>query len=247
MINNPDKFLEDFREIFNENNLHREQLKGIVEKLNEIFENAFDKSMDKTSELVASFILGTKDNSLISDKESYDAYIKHHLETLQYLKSRITNPVFSKSTFANMEIADFKNAFELDKKILVRLVCIDRIINDKEYSIDNLYFETAGSLINRLKQSHTDWNFLIELMDKRVRNASSHLDFYYDEHNYVFRGKDVNNRSKTISEFTITPAEFIGVIMPNAMDIIQAFIAAGILLCLEPYDEYHKQALSIIR
>ena len=48
MINNLDKFLEDFREIFNENNLHREQLKGIVEKLNEIFENAFDKSMDKT-------------------------------------------------------------------------------------------------------------------------------------------------------------------------------------------------------
>lgn len=84
-------------------------------------------------------------------------------------------------------------------------------------------------------------------MDKRVRNASSHLDFYYDEHNYVFRGKDVNNRSKTISEFTITPAEFIGVIMPNAMDIIQAFIATGILLCLKPYDEYHKQALSIIR
>ena len=67
MINNLDKFIEDFIEIFNENNLHREQLKGIVEKLNEIFENAFDKSMDKTVDyrmkLATQLVVNKKRNS----------------------------------------------------------------------------------------------------------------------------------------------------------------------------------------
>lgn len=50
-----------------------------------------------------------------------------------------------------MEIEDFKMAFELDKKILVRLVCIDRLVNNQEFDVEEIYFESAGSLINRLE------------------------------------------------------------------------------------------------
>lgn len=145
-----------------------------------------------------------------------------------------------------MEIEDFQMAFELDKKILVRLVCIDRLVNNQGFDVEKIYFESAGSLINRLQQSATDWKFLTDLMDKRIRNASSHLDFYYDDRSLTFKGKDVNSRLKTIEEFSVSPEEFLSKIMPNATNIIQSFIAAGILLCLKPYEIYHEQALAVI-
>lgn len=247
MINSPENFLKDYLDIFCDDNIAKDDLKIITVKLNKIFETAFDLDADKTSELIASFISGTQDNKLMSDKESYDNYISHHLETSNYIKTRKANPVFSRQTLANMEIEDFKMAFELDKKILVRLVCIDRLVNNQEFDVKDIYFESAGVLINRLTQSAIDWSFLTELMDKRIRNASSHLDFYYDARNAIFKGKDVNMRLKTIEEFSISPEEFLAVIMPNATNVIQSFIAAGILLCLKPYESYHEQALSVIK
>lgn len=147
---------------------------------------------------------------------------------------------------ASLEIEDFKNAFELDRKILVRLVCIDRLITYKEYDLSQIYFESAGQLINRLKQSAEDWSFITDLIDKRIRNASSHLDFNYDVADSLFKGKDINTRTKTINNFTISPEEFLAVVMPNTTNIIQSFIAAGILLCLRPYDEWYTKALNII-
>ena len=246
MINSPDQFLKDYQQIFNNDNIAKDDLKTITGQLNILFDEAFNMNKDKTSELIASFILGTTNNRLIADKEAYDSYIGHHLETSNYIKSRDINPTFSKQVLANMEIEDFKMAFELDKKILVRLVCVDRLLNNQEFNIENIYFESAGSLINRFTQSNTDWSFLTDLIDKCIRNASSHLDFYYDAEHAIFKGKDVNSRLKSIEKFSVSPEEFLGRIMPNTTNIIQSFIAAGILLCLKPYENYYKQALSII-
>lgn len=238
--------MKDYQDIFSDDNIAKDDLKKITTQLNKIFEKAFDIDRDNTSELIASLILGAQNNKLISDKEAYDSYIRHHLEVSKYIKNRKGNPTFSRQVLANMEIEDFQMAFELDKKILVRLVCIDRLVNSQEFDVGKMYFESAGSLINRLTQSNTDWSFLTELMDKRIRNASSHLDFYYDAQNATFKGKNVNMRSETIEEFSISPEEFLAVIMPNTTNVIQSFIAAGILLCLKPYESYHEQALSVI-
>lgn len=246
MINSPEKFLQDYQDIFSDDNIAKDNLKRITVQLNSIFETAFDIDRDNTSELIASFILGTQNNRLISDKKAYDSYIRHHLGTSNYINNRRNNPTFSKQTLANMEVEDFKMAFELDKKILVRLVCIDRLVNNQEFDVEEIYFESAGSLINRLQQSVIDWKFLTDLMDKRIRNASSHLDFYYDDHSFAFKGKNVNSRLKTIEEFSVSPEEFLSKIMPNTTNIIQSFIAAGILLCLKPYEKYYEQALAVI-
>ena len=56
MINNLDKFLEDFREIFNENNLHREQLKGIVENVKPKIIIVIDALASRSIERISSTI-----------------------------------------------------------------------------------------------------------------------------------------------------------------------------------------------
>ena len=246
MVINSVQLLHDFNEIFSNDTVAKNKLKMVTKRIFDIFNLATDLSANETFELISSFILGTEENELISDKEAYDNYINYHLSLNEYIKGRGENPSFSRMILANMETEDFKMAFELDKKILVRLVCIDRLVNHQDFDIQKVYFESAGALINRLNHSKIDWSFLTCLLDRRVRNASSHLDFYYDIQSYMFVGKDVNNRKKTISRFSVSPEEFLMEIKPDATHIIQGFIAAGILLCLRSDKEAYKSALSMI-
>ena len=89
-------------------------------------------------------------------------------------------------------------------------------------------------------------------LDRRIRNASSHLDFYYDEKSQIFRGKDIvkvkykGKTRKKVNRFSISPEEFLYETLPNAVNASQSFWAAGILLCLEPYPEYYNKALAML-
>lgn len=107
-------------------------------------------------------------------------------------------------------------------------------------------------MLTELDQSRNNWNFWTDLLDRRIRNASSHLDFYYDEKSQIFRGKDIvkvkykGKTRKKVNRFSISPEEFLYETLPNAVNASQSFWAAGILLCLEPYPEYYNKALAML-
>lgn len=250
MINNqiktPEEFYKDYSAIFEPNNVGYNELKSITKQLNFIFEECWSINADKTAKLIAAWVLGTKENRELENKVAYDTYIRQHKEMIDYLEHMPMNPNFSKNMLAQLLVNDFKNSFELDIKILANLVCIDREIHGKSYSLESLYFESAGSLINRLRKSQTDWSFIIDSLNKKVRNASSHLNFVYDDRRGLFLGKDLDRRTKSIERFEITPEEFLLKIIPGQSNIIQSFIACGELLCMKKDNRIHKKALEIL-
>ena len=250
-MDTPQQLLQYFQDTISDDTTNWPNLITETRGLNIFFERAKRKNADETYQIIASPIMGVKENRDISDRESFDIFTSHRKRTSNYLKNKDAD-YFNKVDYADMVIDDFTNAFELDKKLLVRLVCIDRLLNDKEPDIENLYFQNAGRLLTELAQSCNDWRFWTDLLDRRIRNAASHLDFYYDEKSQIFRGKDtvkVKYKGKTrkkANRFSISPEEFLYETLPNAINAGQSFWAAGILLCLEPYSEYYNQALVML-
>lgn len=245
-IKTPEEFYQDYAALFVPTNTGYGELKSMTKKLNAIFEKAWAINFEETAKLIAAWVLGTKENRGLENRVAYDTYIQQHVETTSYIDSMKSNPNFSKTMLARLLIDDFKNSFELDIKILANLVCIDRLIHGQDYSLESLYFESAGSLINRLRQSQTDWSFIINALDKKVRNASSHLNFVYDAQRGLFIGKDVDRRTKSIESFEVTAEEFLLKTLPGQSNIIQSFIACGELLCMKKDSRIHAEALKVL-
>ena len=84
-------------------------------------------------------------------------------------------------------------------------------------------------------------------MDKKIRNASSHLNFYYDNKNEMYVGKDIDIRNKQITIFKVTPEKLLKILIPQQSNMIQAFIACGILLWLSVNDKnFYNKAISLL-
>ncbi|HJF20510.1 MAG: hypothetical protein SPG62_06260 [Lactobacillus johnsonii] len=245
-IKTPEEFYHDYVALFVPTNTGYAELKSMTRKLNTIFEKSWSINSEETARLVAAWVLGTKENKGLENRIAYEAYIQQHLETISYIDNIKKNPNFSKTMLARLLVDDFKNSFELNVKILANLVCIDRLIHGQDYSLESFYFESASSLINRLKQSQTNWSFIINKLNKKVRNASSHLNFVYDSKKGLFIGKDLNRRTKSIESFEVTAEEFLLSMLPGQSNIIQSFIACGELLCMKNNSQVHTKALSIL-
>ncbi|MBW8013457.1 hypothetical protein E0712_02805 [Lactobacillus helveticus] len=245
-IKTPEEFYKDYVALFVPTNTGYNELKSMTKQFNTIFEKAWLVNSEETAKIVSAWVLGTKENRKLENRVAYDTYMQQHVETTSYIENMKSNPSFSKTMLARLLVDDFKNSFELDAKILANLVCIDRLIHGQAYSLEALYFESAGSLINRLRQSQTDWAFVINSLNKKVRNASSHLNFTYDSKKGLFIGKDVNRRTKNIESFQVTAEEFLLKTLPGQSNIIQSFIACGELLCMKNDSQIHAEALNVL-
>lgn len=157
-MDTPQQLLQYFQDTISDDTTNWPNLITATRGLNIFFERAKRKNADETYQIIASPIMGVKENRDISDRESFDIFTSHRKRTSNYLKNKDAD-YFNKVDYADMVIDDFTNAFELDKKLLVRLVCIDRLLNDKEPDIENLYFQNAGRLLTELAQSCNDWRF----------------------------------------------------------------------------------------
>ncbi|WP_278960677.1 hypothetical protein [Lactobacillus apis] len=246
-IKTPEEFYQDFKRIFAPDATGLNHLKIITQKLFSIIESACQVNADRTASLIAAWTMGTRENPNLENRSSYDAYITQHKELRKYLKNGVDVGYLSKDLLAYLFISDFQSSFELDKKILVNIVCIDRLLHSQDYSLEEIYFESAGNLINRLKQSNTDWDFLLDCMDKKIRNASSHLNFYYNSKDEIYIGKDIDVRNKQIIIFKVTPEKLLKKLIPQQSNMIQAFIACGILLWLSVNDKnIYNKAISLL-
>ena len=145
-MDTPQQLLHNFQDIISDDTTGLANLIVAIKGLNTYFEQAKRKNADKTYQIIASIIMGIKENSDISDRESYYTFVLHRKRTSNYLKNKDTD-YFDKLDFADRVIEDFKNAYELDKKILVRLVCIDRLLKDKKLILKIYIFRMRGDCL----------------------------------------------------------------------------------------------------
>lgn len=247
MISYQEAFRE-YKSILHSDSTEKDDLRYKTKRLNEIFEISCEKDLDKTLEIISSFMSGVEDNKDLNEKKAYKSFIDFHMRTREYIVRRGIDPFFQQEELADKLIEDYKRAFELDKKILARLVCLDRLINDakKVPNIENTYYASAGLLINELNSSSLDWRFITNSLDRKVRNASSHLNFYYDPEKKLFYGENVVQRKKKKEFFKVAPQEFLMKILPHATNVIQSFIAASLILFLKQEPILHDKAVSLL-
>lgn len=248
MFSCQDAFDEYQKILYDNDKIGKEDLNLKIIKLNNIFDQSYEKDSDKTLEIVSSFMIGGKENVDFSEINAYNSFIAFHMRTRKYIDSKDNNSYFLKLELADKLIEDYQKAFELDKKILARLVCIDRLINDSDKSLDlsSVYFESAGKVIQELDRSKIDWKFVTNSLNRKIRNATSHLNFYYNPKRVIFCGEDLNPCKKTKKCFTITVENFLIRTLPNAVNIIQSFIAASLILFLKQEPILHNKAVSLL-
>lgn len=236
----PSKAFEQYAEIITANNTRIENLKKMTKQLYKIFDQAFTLDPEMTGKIIASFIMGTNENPEFSEKDAYDHFIKNHICTKNLIGKS------SKNDLANRFVEDYKNAFELSIKILVRLRWIDDVIAKKPVDLKKGYFKFAGKIIQELNNSSLNWTFMTKSLDRNLRNAASHLDFHYDERRSIYEGKIRDAKHEKIKLFSITPEEFLEKTLPNATNIIQSFVAAGLILYMKQEVNLQKKALTLL-
>ena len=108
LVINSVQLLHDFNEIFSNDTVAKNKLKMVTKRIFDIFNLATDLSADETFKLISSFILGTEENELISDKEAYDNYINYHLSLNEYIKPAdfINNNKITKTTSDDVTVDD---------------------------------------------------------------------------------------------------------------------------------------------
>lgn len=212
-------------------------------------ENKSQKDSEKMDKLIVqfSFLMGRYKD--MTDAQIYKYFMDRHNETEKYGANIDKIPGYNSKTYWNMLIDDYQRVFEMDRKVLMRLVCIDKIITDKPYNQKNIFKAPAYELINDLKNSNINqynksgakWDLIVFPLDRQIRNAVSHLNFYYDDKIHLFLGKD--NKGKV---FIMFPQIIKKCLLPTAINVVRGFIAASLLFKLKSNEELYKRALEIL-
>lgn len=88
-MDTPQQLLHDFQDIISADTTGLENLIAATKGLNTHFEQAKRKNADETYQIVASPIMGMKENRDISDRESFDTFTSHRKEHPIILKIKM--------------------------------------------------------------------------------------------------------------------------------------------------------------
>lgn len=212
-------------------------------------ENKTKQDAERIEKIIvqASLLIGRYKD--IADIQKYEYFVNRHNETEKYGSNIKRIPGYNSKTYWNMLIDDYQKIFEIDRKVLVRLVYIDKLITDPLFKDKNLYKKSACKLINILKKSDikkfnksgADWDLVLFPLDRQIRNAVSHLDFYYDDKLHIFLGEDTQGNI-----FVIYPEIVKDILLPSAINVARGFVAASLLFKLKDNQKLYEKALTIL-
>ena len=87
-MDTPQQLLHNFQDIISDDTTGLANLIVAIKGLNTYFEQAKRKNADKTYQIIASIIMGIKENRDISDRESYDDLVSNCKRTSNYVKNK---------------------------------------------------------------------------------------------------------------------------------------------------------------
>ncbi|WP_294763175.1 hypothetical protein [uncultured Lactobacillus sp.] len=184
-----------------------------------------------------------------ADIQSFEYFVDRHDETEKYGNNIGKIPGYNSKTYWNMLIDDYQKIFEINRKVLIRLVEIDKLITNKPINEKKIGKESAYKLIKSLKnstikefnKSRSNWDLMTFPLDKQIRNATSHIDFYYDDKIHLYLGKNTNGDS-----FVTLPETVKNVYLPIAINNVKGFLAAVLLHNLKSDEGLYKRALKML-
>ena len=87
-MDTPQQLLQYFQDTISDDTTNWPNLITATRGLNIFFERAKRKNADETYQIIASPIMGVKENRDIRDRESFDIFTSHRKRTSNYLKNK---------------------------------------------------------------------------------------------------------------------------------------------------------------
>ena len=179
---------------------------------------------------------------------SYKNYIVEKAkldESIKELSASQPINLADKMTIGNDFAAHYSSSVEFVSKILVALIQIDSLIGKKDVELARIEGMSTAAKLNYLRKSkNCDWNFIVNMVNKNVRNAESHLNFSYNPESERFIGKYFHRKRGKYVELSISAEEFIGKTLKRVEAVILGYILSNFMLYLSAEDRYKAMEIA---
>lgn len=208
-------------------------------------ENLSDKEKKKIDTSLVTILSKLGEYSNSATFQSYRFFLDFNDEIEEYydfLKKGMDG--FRERTYWNMVADSYQRGFELIRKIMVYLICVDKILSREDVNFKAISEKNAFKLIEIMKKSERNWDVITFPLDRQIRNSASHLDFYYDSKIHIFWGKKIEKGK--IERFMVYPDIVKNVLIPSSINVAQGFVASLYLFKLRANKNLHEKALKMI-
>ncbi len=216
-------WLKDKRQI-GKDNVHK-----TISLLLQLYFNAIKNNSEKSIEILGYFIDGFPD---VNESE----IVKHLYTWYESLNTWRNSLPTGKNPGDDYQVAQnsitvYQNGIELVGKILPVITCLRKVSLNQDFDAKNIYQRYLGPKIEEFEESfndNTEYLFITNLIDKKLRNAVSHLDVRYDRirKKYICIFSTRNKRETN----HIPAKDFLTKYFPNPGYVIQGYIFSLILI-----------------
>lgn len=213
----------------NKNQIGKDKVQKIITLLLKLYCDCLKVNPDKTLEIMAYFVDGIKtipDSDIVTPLYVWFQSLTNWRDSLPTGK----NPG-SDFQVAQNAITVHQKGVELVNKILVVLLCFKYESNGDSYKPIEIYESSLFKKIERYKKIfEEEFLFIINLIDRNLRNAESHLQLRYSRRLkkiiYIVR------RKSDMKRMQLDIRDFLFNYFPNPGYIIQGYIFSMILFVL---------------
>lgn len=206
-----------------------------------IYADATKINSQQLNDILVSFVEGTVKDPDSENLTSYKNYIIENTKLANSIKEltlRGSITYVDRMTLGNDIAAHYSSAVEMVAKILVPLIQIDKLIGRKSFSPMKIEKMSTAAKLNTLRQSkHCDWDFIVQLINKNIRNAESHLNFSYNPELGKFDGKYFDGKSEKYVDISISTEEFVVQILKGVETVILGYFLSNCMLYLSTEDK----------
>lgn len=216
-------WLKDEKQV-GKDNVHK-----IISLLLQLYFDAIKQNSEKSIEILGYFIDGFPD---VNESE----IVKHLYTWFESLNTWRNSLPTGKNPGGEYQVAQnsitaYQNGIELAGKILPVIICLRKVSLNQDFDAKNIYQSYLGPKIEEFEESFNDnieYLFITNQIDRKLRNAVSHLDVRYDRirKKYICIFSTRNGR-----ETSHIPADvFLKKYFPNPGYVIQGYIFSLILI-----------------
>lgn len=226
---------------------------GITFRLIDFYTDAMKIKPQETVDLLASFMKGTKTNPELENLSSYTEWMQCHVawkDTIPKIQPRLNVSKSDIMRSTSALLTTYSKGVELIGKIFTVLIAIAKIIKHEEYNLIDISCLTIYDKIKLFEKITDDkHHILTTTIDRKIRNADSHLNAIYsiDKKAFIMKRNIRQGKINKIEMFEVKLSDMMLIIYPKIGWMVQGFISSCILLVLSKEDnELYKNATKVL-
>ena len=227
-----DFLYDSISKIFNSNNDGRQGVAGITLRLVDLYCEAIPHKPQEVIDVLNSFIMGTDVNPELENMSSYLEYMTAHQGWKNFFAEHagqvLTDAQKRQQAMSILEA--YTKGVEFVGKVFTQLIAVEKIRREEPYDIYKIARLTIYKKLEEFKKiSEPKFHILTDIIDRKIRNADSHLNATYSPKNEEYTMKSTN-RNGGIDIFRISIREMLFIIYPKVGAFVQAFYSSCILM-----------------